>query len=257
MTETTLADAEPRIISREDGATIAYHSDPGRGPGVVFLTGFKSDMTGGKALALERFCRSEGRAYVRFDYFGHGRSSGAFADGTIGRWLDDAVFVLDRLTEGPQVLVGSSMGGWIMLLVALARPDRVAGLVGTAAAADFTQDLLDGAFDARQRRALERDGVVEIPNCYGEEPYPITRRLIEEGRDHLLLQGEIPFDGPVRLIHGLEDEDVPWRTSLELARRLRCRDVEVRLVKGGDHRLSEPDDLERLCATLGALLDRM
>jgi len=174
----------PEILAREDGATIAYHRLAGRGPGVVFLTGFKSDMTGGKALALETFCRNRDQAYLRFDYFGHGQSSGTFEDGTIGRWADDAVFALDNLTEGPQVLVGSSMGGWIMLLAAVARPERVAGLVGTAAAPDFTEDLIPAQLTAEQLAEMDRDGFTEIPNCYDDEPYRIAKSLIDEGRDH-------------------------------------------------------------------------
>ncbi|MDD9876404.1 MAG: alpha/beta hydrolase [Magnetovibrio sp.] len=246
----------PQILTRDDGATIAYHQTAGKHPGVVFLTGFKSDMTGGKAMELEAFCRERGQAFLRFDYFGHGQSSGEFEDGTIGRWADDAVFAIDGLTEGPQILVGSSMGGWIMLLAALARPDRIAGLVGIAAAPDFTEDLIPAALDDGQKRALERDGVVDIPNCYDDlEPYRIRKRFLDEGRDHLLLRGEIAINCPVRLIHGREDEDVPWETSHRLMERLASADVEVQLVKAGDHRLSEPHDLTRLRRTLGGLLD--
>ena len=248
--------ASPSILAREDGATIAYHRSPGQAPGVAFLTGFKSDMTGGKALALEAFCRERGQAYVRFDYFGHGASSGAFEDGTIGRWTDDAVAVIDALTEGPQVLVGSSMGGWIMLLVALRRPNRVAGLVGIASAADFTEDLIAAKMTPAGKVDLERRGCVENRNPYDDAPYRITRALLDEGRNHLLLKREIPLDCPVRLIHGMRDGDVPWRTSLRIAERIRSTDVELQLVKNGEHRLSEPHDLERLCRTVGQLLDR-
>ncbi len=245
----------PEILTRDDGATIAYYQIPGKTPGVVFLTGFKSDMTGGKAIALEELCQARGQAYLRFDYFGHGQSSGAFEDGTIGRWEDDAVCALDQLTEGPQVLVGSSMGGWIMLLAALARPDRVAGLVGTAAAADFTEDLM--AFTPEQARQLDAQGFVEIPNCYDEEPYKITKALLDDGKNPLLLRGEIPLDCPVRLIHGTNDEDVPWQTSLTTQDKLRSTDVETLFVKNGDHRLSEPRDLARLCKTVERLLDQL
>lgn len=248
----------PDIIDRPDGARIAYHVSPGKSPGVVFLTGFKSDMQGGKALALERFCRARGQAFLRFDYFGHGASSGEFKAGTIGRWADDAVFVLDKLTTGPQVLVGSSMGGWIMLLAALARKDRVAGLVGLAAAPDFTEDLIPAALTDAQKAALTRDGFCEIPNCYDDgEPYRIEKRLLDEGREHLLLGATIPLDVPVRLIHGMQDDDVPWQTSLTLADKLTSTDVEVHLTKTGGHRLSEEPDLERLARTLASLLDRL
>ena len=247
----------PKILTRDDGAAIAYVHTPGNPPGVVFLTGFKSDMTGGKALALEEFCKNRGQAFLRFDYFGHGESSGAFEDGTIGHWAGDAVKVLDELTEGPQVLVGSSMGGWIMLLAALARPDRVSGLVGTAAAPDFTEDLIPGELSAEQKEQLETEGFAEIPNCYDGEPYKITKALLDEGRDHLLLRDEIPLDCPVRLIHGTDDRDVPWQTSLTLAEKLRSTNVETLFVKNGDHRLSEPPDLDRLCRTVGRLLDQL
>jgi pimeloyl-ACP methyl ester carboxylesterase len=253
----TAAAPKPRILTRDDGATIAYHRLAGRAPGVMFLTGFKSDMTGGKAMALEAFCRARQQAFVRFDYFGHGASSGAFADGTIGRWTDDAVTVLDELTRGPQVLVGSSMGGWIMLLAALVRPNRVAGLVGTAAAPDFTEDLILNGLSPTQRAELARQGYIETGNPYDDRPYRITKRLLEEAREHLLLGAEIPLDCPVRLIHGTADRDVPWRTSERLAERLRSRDVEMLFVKNGDHRLSEPKDLQRLTHVVGLLLDQL
>ncbi len=247
--------AAPRRLERPGGHTVAYHATPGKSPGVVFCGGFSSDMTGTKAIALDAFCRGEGRAYVRFDYLGHGASSGKFEQGTIGRWADDAKAVIDAATEGPLVLVGSSMGGWIMLLAALARPARVCGLVGSAAAADFTEDLVRNRFDDAQRAALMRDGVVQVPSDYDEEPYAITRALIEDGREHLLLHAPIPITCPVRLIQGMNDADVPWDTALRIADRLEGIDVEVTLVKGGDHRLSEPDDLARLWRTVTELLN--
>ena len=248
---------KPALLVAPDGATIAYRHTPGKGPGAMFLTGFRSDMTGGKALALETFCRALGRAYVRFDYTGHGESSGAFADGTIGRWTEDALMVLDRVTRGPQVLVGSSMGGWIALLLARARPDRIAGIVGIAAAPDFTEDLVNDVLDADARARLERDGQIVMPSAYDPEPCVITRRLIEEGRNHLLLRAPLAISVPVRLIHGLEDHDVPWQMSLTLAAQLTSPDVEVTLVKNGRHRLSEPHDLARLCATVEVLLKKI
>jgi pimeloyl-ACP methyl ester carboxylesterase len=215
-----------------------------------------SDMTGTKAMALEAFCREREQAFVRFDYFGHGESSGAFTEGTIGLWAADTVVVLDELTEGPQVLVGSSMGGWIMLLAALARRPRIAGLVGIASAPDFTEDLLWARMGPEQKAALDRDGVYFEPSAYGEA-YPITRALIKEGRDHLLLRSPIALDCPVSLIHGMKDQDVPVETSIRLAQCLASQDVTVTLVKEGGHRLSEPEDLERLCQILGAMLDRL
>jgi pimeloyl-ACP methyl ester carboxylesterase len=245
------------IVTRGDGSTIAYHRTPGAGPGVVFLTGFRSDMTGGKALALEAACRARGRAYLRFDYTGHGQSSGDFTDGTIGQWTDDAVFAIERLTEGPQVLVGSSMGGWIMLCAALALGPRVGGLVGIAAAPDFTEDLIWQNADAATRATLERDGVWLEPSAYDPEPTPITMTLIEEGRRHLLLRGPIALACPVHLIHGMRDPDVPWQTALYLAERLVSRDVEITLVKDGDHRLSTDQDLARLDRIVDAVCRRV
>lgn len=247
---------EPQRLARGAEASIAYHASDGRCPGIVFLGGFMSDMTGSKALALESYARREGRAFLRFDYQGHGASSGAFEEGTIGLWAADAIAALDALTEGPQVLVGSSMGGWIMLLTALARPERVAGLLGIAAAPDFTEDLMWQAFDEEQRATLERDGVLRQPSDYGDEPYTITLKLIEEGRQHLLLRTPIPLTCPVRLIQGMADVDVPWQTAIRLAEALETEDVEVQLVKAGGHRLSEPDDLARLTRTLDDLLKR-
>ncbi len=216
-----------------------------------------SDMTGTKALALEADARARGQAFVRFDYQGHGASSGRFEDGTIGRWAEDAVAVLDHLTAGPQVLVGSSMGGWIMLLAALARPARVAGLVGVAAAPDFTETLMWDAFGPEIRATLDRDGVYYQPSDYDETPYPITRRLIEDGRGHLLMERPIPIACPVRLIHGAADPDVPHTLSLALMERLASSDVEVTLVKGGGHRLSEPVDLARLTRAVAALSESL
>lgn len=207
-------------------------------------------MTGTKAMALEAACKDSGRAFTRFDYFGHGASSGVFTEGTIGRWSEDAIAVLDELTEGPQVLVGSSMGGWIMLLAALARPDRVHALVGVAAAPDFTEDLMWEVMDSSIRATIERDGVYQEPSAYDEEPTPITMRLIEEGRRHLLLRAPVPLKCPVRLIHGLEDPDVPWELSLRLAHALESADVTVTLVKDAGHRLSEPGDIARLIAAV-------
>jgi len=246
---------KPQILDVGGGVNLAYRHSPGASPGVVFLTGFKSDMEGGKALALETHCRARGQAFTRFDYRGHGESSHAFEDGTIGKWAADAVAIIDRVTEGPQILVGSSMGGWIMLLAALARPERVAGLVGIAAAPDFTEDLIWQAFDADQRAAMERDGYVEVQNCYDDEPYRIARPLIEDGRQHLLLRSAIGLDVPVRLIQGMLDEDVPWRTALAIQEKIVSDDVDVVLVKDGGHRLSEPQDLDRLCRIVDQLSD--
>jgi pimeloyl-ACP methyl ester carboxylesterase len=215
-------------------------------PGIIFLGGFASDMTGTKAMALDAYCAATGRAYVRFDYRGHGQSSGAFTDGTIGAWRDDALAVVDRLSEGPQILVGSSMGGWLMLLCALARPDRIHALVGLAAAPDFTEELMWQTMDAGMQQRLMKEGRIEEPSAYSDSPYVITRDLIEDGRKHLLLGNIIHIDRPVRLLHGQADEDVPYSVSLRLADRLVSRDVVVNLIKDGDHRLSRSQDIERL-----------
>lgn len=241
------------ILARPGGATIAYHRLSGAAPGIVFLGGFRSAMTGTKALFLQDYCRQRGRAYVRFDYFAHGQSSGDFADGTISRWRDDAVAVIDSLTEGPQILVGSSMGGWIMVLAALARPERIAALVGIAAAPDFTTDLLPRRLSEAQRRTLYTEGRLVLPSPYDPAGYLYTRALVEDGDRNLVLRGRIPLACPVRLLHGVADESVPWQQSLTFADRLAAADVTLTLVKDGDHRLSRDADLARLAAVLDGL----
>ncbi len=246
-----MTDAASQRLDRPDGAFVAYHRSPGKAPWVVFCGGFMSDMTGTKALALEAFCRERGQGYVRFDYLGHGESSGDFADGTIGRWTDDALAVIDALDdEAPVLLVGSSMGGWIMLLAALARRQRVAGLVGIAAAPDFTRRMVEEEFDDEQRLALLHQGRVELPSEFDDGPYVITQALIDDGNGRCLLDGPIALDIPVRLLHGMQDSAVPWQTALTIAEALQSEQVIVTLVKDGDHRLSEPADIARLCAAV-------
>jgi len=257
MNDAASAPPAPQILTRLDGAAIAYHKTAGKSPGVVFLSGFMSDMTGGKALFVEDWCKARGQAFLRFDYFGHGQSSGEFTDGCIGRWADDAIYALDHLTEGPQVLIGSSMGGWLMLLAALARPERVAGLIGIAPAPDFTEDLVVPRLEDEQKAALERDGVFYVYSDYGPDPTPYTKKLIDDGRDHLVLREKMPLTCPVRILQGMRDPDVPWQTALRITEQLEGDDVETQLVKTGDHRLSEPADLDRLARTLGALLDKL
>ncbi len=229
-------------LDRGDGIHLAWAHTTGRGPTTVFLPGFRSDMTGSKALAVEAWCAERGTACLRLDYSGHGASEGAFTDGTIGRWAADALLLIDRLTTGKLVLVGSSMGGWIMLLLALARPERMAGLIGIAAAPDFTEDLMWDALMPAERERLRQDGMLLVPSQYGE-PTPITLRLIEEGRDHLLLRGPLRIGCPVRLLHGQRDPDVPWETSLRLAERVESADVQLTLIKDAEHRLSREGDL--------------
>jgi len=248
------APEETGRLDRGDGVELAWRRRAGRGPGVMFLGGFNSDMTGTKAEELSAFCAAEGRAFLRFDYSGHGTSGGRFVDGTIGRWADDAACVLDRLTEKKQVLVGSSMGGWVALLLALRRPERVAALLGIAAAPDFTARIVE-TLPPEAREAIARQGVWYRPSEYGD-PYPITRTLLDEGETHMLLRGgrTVPISAPVRLLHGQRDPDVPWQVSMRVAETVAGEDVQVVLVKDGDHRLSRPQDLALLRRTLAALL---
>ena len=247
----------PQFVDGPHGTSLACLATDGRGPRVVFLGGFRSDMSGTKAAHLDAWARDAGRAYLRFDYSGHGLSGGAFADGTVGRWTDDALAVLDAHRRPPCVLVGSSMGAWIMIRVALARPDMVAGLVGVAAAPDFTEDLLWPRLDATQCRAIRDTGLVEVPSLYSEEPDIYTRALFEDGRASRVLTGELPLNVPLRLIHGSHDELVPWNQAARLMNAVTSRDATLTLVKGGDHRLSEPRDLKRLTETLEVLCNEI
>jgi pimeloyl-ACP methyl ester carboxylesterase len=223
------------------------------GKGIVFLSGFRSDMSGTKATFLDAHCAARGRACLRFDYSGHGQSTGAFETGTIGRWAAEAVAAIDAAGDGPVILVGSSMGGWIMLLAALARPDRVSGLIGIAAAPDFTETLIWNRLPDVARDRLLAEGRLEEPSQYSDEPTIITRALIEEGRRHLLLSAPIGLRCPVRLLHGMADPDVPYQVSLELAARLAGDDVRVTLIKDGDHRLSRDSDLALLAQAVDEL----
>ncbi|HLO76764.1 MAG TPA: alpha/beta hydrolase [Magnetospirillum sp.] len=261
MAETTSAApgaAGAGILAREDGASIAYRRTAGHNPGVVFFHGYRSDMDGGKALALEQWCRDHGRAFLRFDLFGHGHSSGTVEDGTIGRWADDAETAVSQLTEGPQIFVGSSLGGWIALLTALRLRSRVVGLVGVAAAPDFTEDLMWNVFTAEQKRRMLEQGHVVEANCYDpDNPWVIPRRLIEEGRNHLLLRDAINLYCPVRLVQGQKDADVPWQTAQRIADCLASDDVEITLIKDGDHRLSRDQDLARLVRIVAALAEQI
>lgn len=238
------------FLTTPQNRRIAYNQLDGDGPGIVFLGGFKSDMTGTKAQFLEDWARERGRAFLRFDYSGHGESSEDFLDGCIGDWFEDALAAITTLTRGKQVLVGSSMGGWISLLVARAIPERVAALVGIAAAPDFTEDSMWDGFDAAQRAALERDGQVALPSEYSDEPYIITRRLIEDGRTRLVLREPLSLPFPVRLLQGSADEDVPPSVALRLFEHADSPDMRLTLVKGADHRFSEPDNLAHLSQTL-------
>ncbi len=232
---------------------IAVREQSGAGPGLFWLSGYKSDMKGTKAEALAAWAADRGRACIRFDYSGHGESGGAFTDGTIGRWLADALAVFDACCRGPQILIGSSMGGWLALLMVRALRQRsqtatasIAGLVLIAPAVDFTEELMWKRFTPAIKQELEQSGVWQRPSDYSPEPYLVTRQLIEEGRGHLLLGGMIETGCPVRILQGVEDPDVPWRHAVELVSRLASDDVVLTLVKDGDHRLSRPEDIERL-----------
>jgi pimeloyl-ACP methyl ester carboxylesterase len=245
------------ILNRAEHPPLSWSRTTGHAPTVMFLTGFRSDMTGAKAVHLERHCARRGQGYIRFDYRGHGASGGRFEEGCIGDWTADALAVLDEVAPpGPLVLVGSSMGGWVMLLVALARPERVRGLVGIAPAPDFIEDLIRPALGPEQAAALARDGLFLAPSVYGP-PTPITSRLLEDGARHLLLRGPLPISCPVHLLHGQQDPDVPWQTSLRLAAALESGAVTVELIKDGDHRLSREEDLRRIAAALDRVLEQV
>jgi pimeloyl-ACP methyl ester carboxylesterase len=234
---------------------IAARIRDGAAPGLFWLGGFKSDMRGTKAVALDHWAGENGRACIRFDYSGHGESGGEFVDGTIGRWLEDSAAVFERFAQGPQVLIGSSMGGWLALLLARELKGRkaagsLAGLVLIAPAVDFTEELMGNKFSPEVKRQIETEGFWQRPSQYSESAYPITRGLIEEGRKHLLLGGLIETGCPVRILQGVQDPDVPWQHAVDLSSRLARDDVVLTLVKDGDHRLSRPEDIERLIAAV-------
>jgi len=243
---------DPQFLTTAAGRSLAYHRTRGNEPGIVFLGGFKSDMEGTKALWLEEWARARGRAFLRFDYSGHGQSAGAFTEGCIGDWAADARAALEALTEGPQILVGSSMGGWIALLLARACRERMAGMVTIAAAPDFTEDGMWAGFDVKTRQRLMEEGQIALPSDYGE-PYIITRHLIEDGRDHLVLRAPLDLPFPVRFLQGTADEDVDKSVALRLLDHATGPDMRLTLVKGADHRFSDPDCL----ALIGAALDEV
>jgi pimeloyl-ACP methyl ester carboxylesterase len=260
--------SEPSLTSVTVGTgqaarRIAVRLREGAVPGVVWLGGFKSDMQGTKAAALDGWAAAAGRSCIRYDYSGHGESGGAFTDGTIGRWLEESVAVFERFAKGPQVLVGSSMGGWVALLLARELRQRIAGgaklagslagMVLIAPAADFTEELMWKKFSPEVKRQIETTGSRQRPSEYSPEPYVITRALIEDGRKHLLLGSLIETGCPVRILQGVQDPDVPWQHAMELSSRLARDDVVMTLVKDGDHRLSRPEDIERLIAAVKEL----
>ena len=235
---------------------IAYDKTEGQGPGVVFLGGFKSDKEGTKAIYLEDWAAGRGHAFLRFDYSGHGESSGDFLDGCISDWAEDAAQVIDGVTDGPQILVGSSMGGWIALLLARARPDLVKGLVTIAAAPDFTEDSMWANFDTDQRDTIQSNGQVELPSDYSDEPYIITRRLIEDGRNNLVLRDPLHLPFPTRFLQGTADEDVDVSVAYRLLDHASGPDMRLTLAKDADHRFSEPDCLALIANTLDEVIAR-
>ena len=238
----TLSEITPSYLTRPDGVRLAYRHQPGNGPTIIFLPGYMSDMQGSKALALAAWADSEGRAMLRLDYSGCGESDGAFEDGTLDIWRDDVLAVIALAAPGPVLLVGSSMGGWLMLLVALALGDKVKAMVGIAAAPDFTDwDLTDD-----DRRDMVDKGRIERPSDYGLDPMVVTRAFWESGTRNRQLNGPIAVDCPIRLIHGQHDADVPWDISLQLTQRFRSSNVQTTLIKDGDHRLSRDQDIELL-----------
>jgi len=254
-------DQEPAFIEVGNDAgrpRIAVRARTGAAPGLFWLSGFNSDMRGTKAIALDAWAAERNRACVRFDYSGHGESGGAFVDGTIGRWLEETVAVFEQFCAGPQVVIGSSMGGWMALLLARemarhpARRASLAGLVLIAPAPDFTEELMWKNFSPEARHQIETNGVWLRPSAYGE-PYPITRALIEEGRNHLLLGGSIDVGCPVRILQGAQDPDVPWQHAFALAHRLPVDDVVLTMIQDGDHRLSRPQDIARMIAAVAEI----
>jgi pimeloyl-ACP methyl ester carboxylesterase len=245
----------PAFFQRDDGVALAYRATTGspHAPTLVFLPGFRSDMTGDKATALAAIAASAGFPSLRLDYSGHGASGGDFETGTISMWRDDALLLIDRLTSGDIVLVGSSMGGWIGLLIALLRPARIKAFIGIAAAADFARDLMWPSLPEEARETIMRDGVWRTESPYGGETI-ITRALIEDGIKNCILDSEVKLNIPVRLLQGMRDEDVPWTTALQIADKMTGEDVRITLIKDGDHRLSRPQDIALLCATVSDIL---
>jgi pimeloyl-ACP methyl ester carboxylesterase len=243
----------PSFLDTAQGRRIAYHQTSGHGTGVVFLGGFKSDMDGTKAIHLEDWAKANDRPFLRLDYSGHGQSSGEFLDGSIGDWAQDAQAAIEALTGSPQIIIGSSMGGWIALLMAKRIPDRVAALIGIAAAPDFTEDSMWSGFSTDQRAQLETEGQVALPSDYSDEPYIITKRLIEDGRNQLVLRDPLSLPCPVRLFQGTQDTDVDQSLALRLLDHMDANDAQLNLIKGADHRFSEPPLLAMITDAIESL----
>jgi len=246
----------PSYLDTPQGRKIAYHKTDGSGPGVVFLGGFVSDMEGTKAIHLEDWAQANDHQFIRFDYSGHGQSSGAFKEGCIGDWADDAAAVITALTNGPQILIGSSMGGWISLLMAKRMPERLAGLIGIAAAPDFTEDSMWAGFSAAQKALLQTEGAITLPSDYSDEGYLITKKLIENGRTQLVLRTPLSLPCPTRLLHGTDDADVAMSVPLKIIAHATGPDVRLTLVKGVDHRFSGPDELGMITDAVEEITER-
>lgn len=244
----------PSYFTNSAQQKLAYHQHKGEKTGIVFLGGFRSDMNGSKALFLEEYCKTHGYSFVRFDYSGHGESDGKFEDGCIGSWLTDSLDILDNLTTDKQLIIGSSMGGWLMLLLSLKRPERIAALIGIAAAPDFTNLLMWPALSDAQKQEILEQGIAHIPSEYGDD-LPLTAQLFEDGAHRILLDKDIIIDRPVHLLHGMQDADVPWRIALDISKQLTSDRVTTHLIKDGDHRLSRPQDLALLADSIQQLLN--
>ncbi len=245
--------AEPAFLETPNGRRLAYHLFSGRRPGVVFLGGLRSDMSGTKAIHLEAWARRSGREFLRFDYSGHGESAGEFTEGSIGEWAEDAWAAIDMLTEGPQVLVGSSMGGWISLLIAKKMPERLLGLVTVAAAPDFTEIGYWNEWSAAERKTVMEEGEIALPSEYGDAMV-ITKKLIEDGREHLVLSDPLEIRSPVRMLQGTADKDVPQEMALRLLDHLEGPDIRLELIKDADHRFSTPECLDTITRAVEEVL---
>jgi len=246
-----------QFATRPDLPKLAYRRLKGKSPGVVFLPGYASTMNGQKAEALEEFCKSLGHSYLRFDYTGHGASEGVLAEGTVGTWKKDVLFVLDELTEGPQIMVGSSIGGWLMLLAGIARPEKTAALVGISTAADHIVTAFN-SLPLETRKEFEEKGEWSVPTKHSEEgAYKFSMDFLREAENHCVLQSPIPIMCPIRLIHGLKDEDVPWHISMQVAERVLSPDVDVILRRHGQHRMADKDDIKLMVYTIDDLIDKL
>ncbi len=246
---------DPMIHNITETEHIAYRRFSGDGPNIIFLPGHRSDMEGSKALFLEKWAQARGQAFLRFDYRGHGQSSGSIDTANISDWTDDVITVIDELSEGPQILVGSSLGGWLMLNAALLRPERIVGLIGIAAAPDFTEDLIWAKLTEDQQRQMQSEGRIAVPNPYMDEQVVYPYHLVENGRDHLRLRDDLNIYQPIRLLHGMQDREVPWQTATRIAECAISSDVRIHFIKDAGHRFSEPNQLTLLREVVSTLIN--